>query len=50
MTERCLLVSSFMAEYKGGYINSIIKLVKKMHENGDEIVFIFPKAKTKQRC
>lgn len=47
MTERCLLVSSFMAEYKGGYINSIIKLVKKMHENGDEIVFIFPKAKTK---
>lgn len=45
MTERCLLVSSFMAEYKGSYINNIIKLINKMHENGDEIVFIFPKAK-----
>ncbi len=43
MTERCLLVSSFMAMYKGGYINSIIRLVEKMHANGDEIVFIFPK-------
>lgn len=47
MTERCLLISSFMAEYKGGYINSVIKLIEKIHRNGDEIVFIFPKAKTK---
>lgn len=46
MTERCLLVSSFMAKYKGGYINSIIKLIEKMHENGDEIFIIFPKTKT----
>lgn len=46
MKERCLLISSFMAEYKGGYINSIIKLIKKFHENNDEIVFIFPKSKT----
>ncbi len=38
-----------MAEYKGGYINNIIRLVKKMHENGDEIVFIFPKAKTEAK-
>lgn len=47
MNKRCLLVSSFMAEYKGSYICSIIALVKKMHENGDEVVFVFPKAKTK---
>lgn len=46
MIERCLLISSFMAEYKGGYINAIIKLIEKMHKNGDEIVFIFPKAKS----
>ena len=44
MTERCLLVSSFMAMYKGGYINSIIRLIEKMHSNGDEVVFIFPES------
>ncbi len=47
MKERCLLISSFMAEYKGCYINNIMVLIKKFHENGDEIVFIFPKAKEK---
>lgn len=46
MKERCLLVSSFMAEYKGSYIYSIIALIKKMHKNGDEMVLVFPKAKS----
>ncbi len=45
MQERCLLVSSFMAEYKGGYIPCILALIKKMHENGDELTCIFPTPK-----
>ncbi|MCQ2479412.1 MAG: glycosyltransferase family 4 protein [Clostridia bacterium] len=47
MKERCLLVSSFMAEYKGCYINNLIVLINKFHANGDEITLIFPKAKSR---
>lgn len=47
MQERCLLVSSFMADYKGGYIPCILALIKKMHENGDELTCIFPKTNKK---
>lgn len=47
MKERCLLVSSFMAMYKGSYINNLIKLINRMHGNGDEIVLIFPEGEQK---
>lgn len=45
MKERCLIISSFMAEHKTNYVYCILALIKKFHQNGDEIVFIFPKAK-----
>lgn len=46
MKERCLIISSFMAEHKTNYVYCMLALIKKFHANGDEIVFVFPKAKT----
>ena len=46
MKERCLIIASLMAEHKTNYVYNMLALIKKFHANGDEIVFIFPKAKT----
>ena len=46
MKERCLIVSSLMAEHKTNYVYNMLALIKKFHANGDELVFMFPKAKT----